>query len=141
MQLELLEQLRSSDYHVSPQLRLEFAILLFQVGRYVEGVKEFRSLRQLWSHGEHFVMVPDRLRWLRAVDGKSLQALHAVTSSDFGNRALAMVGRVRQSGGSVRPEEHGMHEVRPGLRFVAHASFGHNGPFLRPVTARATSAG
>ena len=28
-----------------------------------------------------------------------------------------------------------MRDYRAGARFASHVSFGHNGPFLRPVTA------
>lgn len=134
-QLEFVEQLQATDYRMTPQLRLEYAILLFQNGRALEGDKIFRSLRQLWRDSEHFVQVPERLRWLRAADGRTLQTVQAITGSDYGNRAMA---RVREFGDALvpfRPEEHGIRDVKPGFRFSCHVSFGHNGPFLRPVTA------
>lgn len=134
-QLELVEQLLATDYRITPQLRLEYGILLFQNNRAAEGDRVFRSLRQLWRESEHFIQVPDRLRWLRAADGRSLQAVHAITGSDYGNRAMA---RIQEFGNALvpfRPEEHGIRDMKPGFRFVCHVSFGHNGPFLRPVTA------
>jgi hypothetical protein len=134
-QLELAEQLQATDYRITPQLRLEYAILLFQNGRAVEGDKVFRALRRLWRESEHFVHVPDRLRWLRDAGGESLKTVQAIAASDYGHRAMA---RVQDFGNQVVPfriEEFGFHELRPGTRFAAHVSFGHNGPFLRPVTA------
>ncbi|MGN6139336.1 MAG: hypothetical protein ACTHNV_10655 [Ralstonia sp.] len=134
-QLELVEQLLATDYRVTPQLRLEYAILLFQNNRAAEGERVFRSLRQLWRESEHFIQIPERLRWLRGVDGTSLQAVHAIAGSDYGHRAMARVQEFANALVPFRPEEHGIHDLRPGLRFVCHVSFGHNGPFLRPVTA------
>jgi hypothetical protein len=137
-QLEFVEQLQATDYRMSPQLRLEFAILLYQNSRSLEGEKVFRLLRQLWRDNEYSVQVPDRLRWLRAPDGKSLQAVHASVGFDYGSRTLA---RVQEFGPTAlvpfRPEEHGIRNARVGMRFSCHVSFGHNGPFLRPVTAGA----
>ena len=92
-------------------------------------------LRQLWRESEHFVEVPERLRWLRAPDGKSLKIVKAVVNSDYGMRAMA---RVQELGGTLVPfrsEEHGFRNPRVGVGFTCHVSFGHNGPFLRPVTA------
>ena len=109
--------------------------MLFQAGRAAEGVRAFRSLRGLWRESENFVHVPERLRWLRSGDSVSLQTVRAVLGSDYGNRAMA---RVQEFGNALvpfRPEEHGLREVVPGKRFAFRVSFGHNGPFLRPVTA------
>jgi hypothetical protein len=134
-QIELIEQLQATEYRMSPQLKLEYAILLFQNSRPLEGEKAFRILRQLWRENEVYVRVPDRLRWLRAPDGKSLQAVQATAASEYGSRASA---RVREFGAGIvffRPEEHGFRNVTVGTRFTCHVSFGHNGPFLRPVTA------
>jgi hypothetical protein len=132
-QLELVEQLQATK--PTPQLRLEYAILLFQDGRAKEGDKEFRVLRQLWRESEPFVEVPERLRWLRGPDGKTLKTVKAVVISDYGSRAMA---RVQELGAALipfRPEEHGLRNPRVGTGFTCHVSFGHNGPFLRPVTA------
>ena len=90
-QLDLIEELQATDYRIAPQTRLEYAILLFQNGRAVEGGEIFRSLRQLWREGEHFVRVPERLRWLRTEDGRTLQTVQAVVGSDYGTRAMARV--------------------------------------------------
>lgn len=137
-QLELVEQLQATNYRISPQLRLEYAVLLFQNARATEGDKVFRSLRDLWRDSEHFVHVPERLRWLLATD-RTPKTVQAVTASDRGHRAMARVSEFGNALVPFRPEEHGFRDIRPGTRFACHVSFGHNGPFLRPVTARPTS--
>ena len=133
-QLELVEQLEATNYRITPQLRLEYAILLFQDSRATEGDKEFRSLRRLWKESEQFVHVPVRLRWLLTPDGEP-QTVQAITASDYGYRAMARVRAFGNAPVPFRPEEHGFRDLRPGMPFACHVSFGHNGPFLRPVTA------
>ena len=54
-QLEFVEQLQATDYRMTPQLRLEYAILLYQNSRPLEGDKVFRFLRNLWRESEHSV--------------------------------------------------------------------------------------
>ncbi|UIY55732.1 ATP-binding protein [Burkholderia cepacia] len=134
-QLELVEQLQASNRHASPQLRLEYGILLFQNNRAVEGDREFRSLRKLWRDSEHFVYIPDRLRWLRGQGGISAQTVQAIVGSDNDTRPMARVRELSNVLVPFRPEEFGFRTPKPGLRFGCHVSFGHNGPFLRPVTA------
>ena len=134
-QLDLLEQLQGTDYRMPHQLRLEYAILLFQNMRFVEGDKIFRSLRQIWRETEQFVQVPTRLRWLRAADDESLRTVQAITGSDYGHRAMARVRDFSDAQVPFRSEEFGIRHFRAGARFACHVSFGHNGPFLRPVTA------
>lgn len=136
-QLELVEQLQATDYRMAPQLRLEYGLLLYQGNRMAEAEKAFRQLRQLWRENEHFVQVPERLRWLRDVNDGTLRTVQAFIGSDYGHRSMA---RVREFGEQLvpfRPEEFGFRDLRPGQRFACHVSFGHNGPFLRPVTASA----
>ena len=136
-QLEFVEQLQATDYRMTPQLRLEYAILLYQNSRPLEGDKVFRFLRNLWRESEHSVQLPDRLRWLRSADGKGLQVVHATVSFDYGSRAMARVQEFGSAAVPFRPEEHGLRNLRVGVRFSCHVSFGPNGPFLRPVTAGA----
>lgn len=134
-QLEYLEQLQTTDYRVTPQLRLEYAILLYQNNRPVEGDGIFRSLRRLWRESEHFVHVPTRLRWLRDAGSAGLKTVQAVVASDRDLRAMARVNEFQNLLVPFRPEEFGIRDLRPGFRFAGHISFGHNGPFLRPVTS------
>lgn len=139
-QLELVEQLQATDYRITPQLRLEYAILLFENSRAVEGDKVFRSLRRLWRDSEHFVHVPERLRWLWTRDGGVVQTVQATASSDYGNRSMARVQEFNNVLVPFRPVEFGFQEARPGQRISGHVSFGHNGPLLRPVTAHPPKA-
>ena len=139
-QLELVEQLQATDYRMTPQLRLEYAILLFQNNRATEGDRIFQSLRKLWKESEHFVKVPERLHWFLTVDSKEIQTVHAITGSDDGNRPKARVQEFSNALAPFRPEEFGIRDPSPGSRFSCHVSFGHNGPFLRPVTAHPAKA-
>lgn len=133
-QLEFVEQLQATDYRMTPQLRLEYAVLLYQNSRPLEGDKVFHVLRSIWHQSEHSVQVPERLRWLRGPEGKSLQVVHATVSFDYGSRAMARVQEFASVTVPFRPEEHGFRHLRVGIRFSCHVSFGPNGPFLRPVT-------
>ncbi|MFO8104271.1 hypothetical protein [Pseudomonas aeruginosa] len=132
-QLELVEEVVLSTYQEPLQIRLEYAILLFQENRPVEADKIFRGLRQLWRTTEHYVQVPSRLRWLRVPGTENLQVVHAVAGSDYERRGLATVKEFVNIGVPFRVEEFGYRQLRPGMQFVAQVSFGHNGPFLRPV--------
>lgn len=140
-QIEFVQQLEAGDLRITPQLRLENAILLFQTGRAAEGDRAFRKLRKVWRETEHFVHVPDRLRWLRDMDTSKLKVVQATTGSDYGYRAMARVQEFNNLQAPFRLEEFGFRELRPGVRFAAKVSFGHNGPFLRPVTAGPSDAG
>ena len=137
-QLEHLEQLQSTDYRATPQMRLEYGILLYQTNRSMEGDRVFRDLRRLWRESEHFVQVPNRLRWLRDSDGETVKTVQATVGSDRDLRPMARVSEFQNIVAPFRPEELGLPDVRPGVRFSCRVSFGHNGPFLRPVTARTT---
>lgn len=133
--LSLVENLQATDGRISPQLRLEYALLLYQAGRAGEGDRAFRQLRLLWREGEHFVRVPEPLNWLRAGEGEGLRTVQAHVSSDQGYRPQARVAEFGNALVPFRPEEFGVRGMRPGTAFRAHVSFGHNGPFLRPSTA------
>jgi len=133
--LGLVENLETTDGRLSPQLRLEYALLLYQVGRAREGDRAFRQLRSLWRESEHFVSVPEPLNWLRDGEGDALRTVEARVGSDQGFRPQA---RVAEFGGILvpfRPEEFNVRGMHPGAPFRAHVSFGHNGPFLRPPSA------
>ena len=134
--IELVEDLQATDIRLSPQLRLEYALLLYQVGRAVEGDEQFRDLRRLWRNSEHFVRVPTPLDWLRDDETETLLPVQAIVDSDQSHRPMA---KVREFGNRVcpfRPEEFDVRNMRPGHRFRVRVSFGHNGPFLRPLGAQ-----
>lgn len=135
-QMELLSTLDGLSAHMSPQMQLELAVLQYQLGRNAEGENLFRGLRRLWKRTDTFVAVPDHLRWLRSTtDPNELEIVHATISSDDGLRAKARVAGFGSQNVPFRPSEMGLDGARPGQRFVAKVSFGHNGPFLRNVTA------
>jgi hypothetical protein len=136
-QIDILDQLDARRSSTPPQLRLEYSILLFQNGRNLEGDRLFKELRKLWKESEHSVEVPERLRWLRSADGRSLQIVHAKVHADYGARVMARVQEFNSIPVPLRPEEHGFRELKVGSAFACHVSFGPNGPFLRPLTAGA----
>lgn len=134
-QIEVLEPLYISDNWISPQTQLEYAILLFQVGRSTVGEKVFRSLRRLWRESEHFVHVPERLRWLRTIDKEPI-IVHATIGSELDTRPFAIVREFVNARVPIRPEEHGLVNPSPGLSFSCYVSFTINGPFLRPLSSK-----
>ncbi|WP_456119708.1 hypothetical protein [Xaviernesmea oryzae] len=135
-QAEVLDQLIASDYRLSPQLRLEYALLLFQLMRTDEADRQFRALRKLWRETDIFGQVPERLRWLLQPGDHRPRVVNAVAAYDHGHRAMARVREFARFDVPYRPQEFGVREHTPGMVFAAHVSFGHNGAFLRPVTAR-----
>lgn len=138
-QLENLEQLvASEDYWLTPQKRLEYGILLYQNERPDEGDREFRGLRKRWRETEDFVSVPKSLRWLRKGGERAgeVRQVRATVRSEYGQRSMARVREFRDLEVPFRVEEFDMAVSRPGTMFTGLISFGHNGPFLRPVTAR-----
>lgn len=132
-QLQALDLLVITDHRLHPQLRLEYALLLFQLMRTDEGNRQFKALRALWRETDIFVFVPDRLRWLLEPGSDQPRIVKAVSASDYGHRAMARVGEFGRFDVPYRPQEFGAREHRPGTKFSALVSFGHNGPFLRPL--------
>ena len=137
-QLEHLEQLQIGDYWTTPQMQLEYGLLLYQNNRFNEGDRVFRNLRRLWSNTDHFVTVPSPLRWLREQGGRKARIVNAAISSGHDTRAMALVREFQNLRVPFRSEEFSLKGSRPGTIFSAFISFGHNGPFLRPVTAKVT---
>ncbi|WP_428989953.1 hypothetical protein [Methylocapsa aurea] len=133
--LAIVENLQATDSRLSPQLQLEYALLLYQVGRAAEGDQKFRQLRRLWKNTEHFVNVPDLLNWLRDGESEKLLTVQARVGSEESSRPMARVSEFRNLLVPFRPEEFDVREMRPKTPFRAHVTFGHNGPFLRPVSA------
>jgi len=134
-QLQTLDMLVATDYRLSPQLRLEHALLLFQKMRAEEANQQFKSLRTLWRETDITGQVPDHLRWLLVADSDQRRVITAVSAYDYGHRAMAKVREFGRFDVPYRPQEWGVRVHRPGTTFSAYVSFGHNGPFLRPVNA------
>ena len=133
--LALVENLQATDGRLSPQLQLEYALLLYQVGRAAEGDRRFRDLRRLWRDAEYFVRVPEPLNWLRDGESETLRLVRAHVGSDQSFRPMARVAEFGNIAAPFRPEEFAVRNMRPGTPFRGHVSFGHNGPFLRPPSA------
>ena len=131
-QIELIQELQGPG--VSPQQRLEYAVLLYQNSRPVEGNSEFLALRRLWRERDYIVQVPERLRWLLDEVGRARTVQATAMSNDFG-RPMAAVREFREKRAPFRPEEFGVQSVRSGWRFTGVVTFGHNGPLLRPISA------
>ena len=134
-QLELLEFLQGGSVSFSPQIRLELALLLQQCDRHHEADRLFRQLRRLWRESEHYVEVPQRLRWLMTLDGQAQRQVTAKVSARHEHRRVAKVHELQDTEVLFRPQEFGQQEFRPGTIIRGFISFGHNGPFLRPTTA------
>jgi hypothetical protein len=134
-QLGLLEALQSGGYPVSPQYRLELAILLQQRGRFEDGNRIFQQLRPLWRTGEYFVQVPERLRWLLGANSNERLLVSARVEHGTEARGFAAVSEMRNLSVPFRAVEFGQRELPPRTPIKGYISFGHNGPFLRPTTA------
>lgn len=135
LQLEFLDRLEGGGAYSSPQFELERAILLHQCGRHFEAAKEFRRLRSLWRTTDFYVDVPDRLHWLLANDRRTRLQVSAVTISRGDFRQMARVREMQDIEVPFRAREFGSSGSNPGGRFRGVISFGHNGPFLRPITS------
>lgn len=135
LQLELLEALEGSIGTFTPQMNLELAIMLHQLDRHNEGTRKFRDLRQLWRREEHYVEVPARLRWLLMRGAPDRRQVHARVSLSGDGRYTAKVREMQDAEVVFRPQEFGQQTLRPGMAVNGFISFGHNGPFLRPLTA------
>jgi hypothetical protein len=134
-QLELLQSLEGGATVFSPQMRLELALLLHQCDRHHEGERHFRTLRRLWREGEHYVEVPDRLRWLMVPDGMTRRQVTARIQPRSEFRRTAKIREMLDTEVPFRAQEFGQQELPAGTTIRGIISFGHNGPFLRPTTA------
>ncbi|RAP39677.1 hypothetical protein BYZ73_19250 [Rhodovulum viride] len=136
LQLELLETLDGSRTILTPQLDLELAILMHQRNRHHEASRRFQRLRHLWARGEHYVEVPDRLRWLYDEStGRRRQVRARIASGGDGARLHATVHELQNNRVPFRIAEFDGPKLRPGTNMSGLISFGHNGPLLRPLTA------
>lgn len=136
LQLELLETLEGNRAILSPQLELELAILMHQRNRHHEASQRFRRLRRLWIRGDHYVEVPDRLRWLIDPNkGGRRQVSARIASGGEGARLFANVQELQNDRVPFRMAEFDSATLRTGASISGLVTFGHNGPLLRPLTA------
>lgn len=134
LQLELLQELSGNPIALSPQMRLEYAVLLHQRDRHHEADQQFRELRRLWSREEHYVEVPDRLRWLLTEDRSTRRQVNAKVAMTGDSRYRANVREFNGLSVVFRPHDFPRDSLRAGSLIRGYISFGHNGPFLRPLT-------
>jgi hypothetical protein len=136
-QLELLQALDGTNTVLTPQLRLELAILEHQNGRHHEASRRFLGLRRLWREGAHFVEVPSHLQWLvDPATGQRREVRARIASGSDGARGFANVQELGGERIPYRPGEVDDRVFRLGAMISGRVSFGHNGPLLRPLTAR-----
>lgn len=133
-QLQLMEEIGRESRQLDSQSRLEFAILLYQVGRVAEGAAIYKGLRQDLRNSDTFVTVPERLRVLRKRDtAEPIICLASFAGVDSYGKQWAKVeelGRTEAPFNSfefVRDKQ-----MEPRRRFHCVVTFGRNGPFLRP---------
>ncbi len=136
LQLELLQSLHGAGALFTPQMQLEMAVLLYQRDRFHEGDQAFKRLRSVWRNGEFYVEVPGRLHWLLDHNGRDRRQVHARVSSNADGKNVAVVRGFQNETVLFRPQEFGQARLRPGAAISGYVSFGHNGPLLRPLTAR-----
>nr|WP_294514831.1 hypothetical protein [uncultured Rhodopila sp.] len=135
LQLELLQSLEASNVSFSPQMQLELAVLLHQRDRHHDAGLLFERLRRLWKQEEHYVEIPQRLRWLLIPDTQVRRQVHARVSANGDGRYFARVREFHDGNVVFRPQEFGQSTIKPGVNISGYVTFGHNGPFLRPLTA------
>ena len=135
-QIEILEELMGTGFHMPAQMSLEHAVLLYQVGRYREGSEAFRNLRHLLKMSETIISLPERLRWLLRPDGRGRRLCEAIVTEDAGPQSYARIKELGSTSAPFRPQEFDQHSMRPNSRFNCHVSFRAMGPFLRPPSER-----
>ena len=136
-QLELLQQLVGTSSAMTPQMRLDYALLLHQADRHNEASREFASLRRLWAdeQAQHFGEVPPRLHWLLTRDRTTRRTVQARIVERGDGRGRIRVPELDNATIPFRPKEFPPDAVRSASLIRGYISFGHNGPFLRPLTA------
>ncbi|EIA1618867.1 hypothetical protein K6809_002501 [Vibrio parahaemolyticus] len=132
-QISILDELQGAGFTPPPQMELESAIILYQVGRNKEAASKFADLRRRLRDSDAYVFVPNRLRWLYVRGTSKKQVCEAIVSEDMENRSWAKVPALDNSV-PFRPEEFGRRGMRSRERFSCHINFGIKGPFIRPAS-------
>jgi hypothetical protein len=132
-QLALIESIIIESPRTDFQTRLEFGILLFQVGRVPEGKQCFDDLRRELRQTEAFVVVPDRLKLLRKQGVKDPQVCTAVVVEERDVRSWAAVQDLKRERVPFIAREFDRVRMPERQRFQCLITFGPNGPFIKPV--------
>lgn len=129
-QLKVLDDLKMSPYSMPLQMRLEYAILLHQVGRHHEAQREFYDVRIELKERDVYVVVPPDLTWLYDVDGVSIRVCEAKVERTGDYRSRAKVRELNSASVPFRPQDFGQKSMQPGHAFRCSINFGANGPFI-----------
>lgn len=131
-QIAVLDELQGTNVRLDVQRRVEYAILLYQIGRNIEGNNLFWQLRREMQDSSVFVTIPQRLRvLLNPTDKKPLICL-ATVSEERGYRGRAIVRDFGRGYVPFIPRDFGQAKMPVGTRFRCAISFGTNGPFAKP---------
>ncbi|MDZ4819687.1 MAG: hypothetical protein SGJ20_12015 [Planctomycetota bacterium] len=132
-QLDLIEEISREPGQLDDQSSLEFAILLYQVGRVAEGSALFDDLRRRIRNSDTFVSVPERLRVLRKLNSADAHICQASFSRvDNYGKQWAKVQELGRGEAPFNSYEFNKERMAPRERFQCIVTFGPNGPFLRP---------
>lgn len=134
-QLDIVEELRGTSYKPDIQQQVEYAILLYQNGRYIEGSQHYREVRREIAETQAFVVVPDRLRYLVNKETGKLLPCTAVVKEEGNFRSKAYVKEFGKEWVPFIPRDWGKtaKDMRVRMQFSCSIVFGPNGPFARPV--------
>ena len=133
-QVAVLDELVGTGFNMPAQMQLEYAILLYQVGRYRDGAEKFRMIRSLLKSSEAIVYVPSRLRWLYVGEGSGRRICEARYTEEGSGQSFARLRELGSTTAPFRAQEFGLRRLTVGAVFSCHVSFRAMGPFLRPPT-------
>ena len=128
-QVTVLDELVGTGFNMPAQMELEYAVLLYQVGRFREGAEKFRRIRMLLKTSEAIVFVPHRLRWLYVPNGSSRRICEARFVDEGMGQSFARLRELGNTTAPFRPQEFGLRVVALGTVFSCHVSFRAMGPF------------
>jgi hypothetical protein len=124
---------------VPPQLHLERAILLHQVGRHYEANKSFQQLRNELRQFDAIVTVPERLRWLLVDAQPGRRRVCAAQVVELGGatglRGRAQIADLQNAKVPFIEQDFGLRRMPAGMRFSCTISFGPQGPFAKAATS------
>jgi hypothetical protein len=138
-QVRILDELSGTPYRFPLQLKLEYAILLYQQGRSREANQKFYDLRRDITTQDTIVVVPIRLRWLLNAEKTRRRLCSAQVTDSVGTRSWAKVSELNSAQVPFRPEEFGHKRFSPGTKFRCTITFGAMGPFIRPPESESGS--
>jgi len=133
-QLEVLDELQGTRVFADLQMKVEYAVLLYQNGRSQEGSKLFRVIRRAIADSDAFVTVPYRMRVLFDPVTKKPLICQAVVVDERGFRSRAYVQEFGRDKIPFIPRDFGKKRMLVGEYFTCKITFGPNGPFIKSTT-------